>query len=179
MMKPPVTQDELNYRENFTNRVNAISNANSLFTDVESKARRLTILKNLVTSLHLGDEIIAEIQAEIEEAKENDKKAKAEEEAAKKAEGGSTGGKSGGNSNPDLDLGGSENNSEPEAPEESGGEEDLDLDLAPMPDSAIAEEGFKPTPGTSPLTEDQLFEDEDDLPTPEEADADRDFTKNN
>ena len=177
MMKPPVTQDELNYRENFTNRVNAISNANSLFTDVESKARRLTILKNLVTSLHLGDEIIAEIQAEIEEAKENDKKAKAEEEAAKKAEGGSEGGESGGNNN--LDLGSSESGSEPEAPEESGDEEDLDLDLAPMPDSAIAEEGFKPAPGTSPLTEDQLFEDEDDLPTPEEADSDRDFTKNN
>jgi hypothetical protein len=48
-----------------------------------------------------------------------------------------------------------------------------------MPDSELpAEESFKPAPGTSPLTEEQLFEDEDNLPTPEEADADRDFTEN-
>ena len=174
-MKTPVTQDELNYRENFTNRVNAISNANSLFTDIENKARRLTILKNLVSGLHLGDEVIAEIQAEIDEAKETAKK---EKEEAKNSGGGEGGGETGagtGGSEPLPEI-----SSEAEPTPEAGGEENLDLDLPPMPDSELsAEESFKPAPGTSPLHEDQLFEDEDDLPTPEEADADRDFTRNN
>ena len=162
-MRAPLSQEEIDFRTNFADRVTAISNVNGLFSDVEDKARRLTILKSLVTQLHLGDEILVEIQKEIEAAKEAAKKA--EEEAAAAAENGE-----GGEEDLDLDLDlGSE--------EESGGGEDLDL--TPMPDSELpAEESFKPTPGTSPLNEEQLFEDEDNLPTPEEADADRDFTEN-
>ena len=49
-----------------------------------------------------------------------------------------------------------------------------------MPDTEVkAEENFKPVSGTSALNEEQLFEDDDDLPTPEEADSERDFTENN
>ena len=79
-MQAPITLEEQTFRSNFSDRVTAISNVNSLFSDVEDKARRLTILKSLVGSLHLGDEIVAEIQKEIESAKEAAKKA--EEEAA-------------------------------------------------------------------------------------------------
>ena len=167
-MKAPVTVEEQTYRDNFSNRVTAISNVNGLFSDVEDKARRLTILKSLITSLHLGDDVAAEIDKEIAAAKEAAKKAADEEEAAAKegGEGGSEG------EDLDLDLGGGE--------EEAGGDEGGDLDLTPMPDTELpAEESFKPTPGTSPLNEEQLFEDEDNLPTPEEADGDRDFTENN
>ena len=121
-MQAPITLEEQTFRNNFSDRVTAISNVNSLFSDVEDKARRLTILKSLVGSLHLGDEIVAEIQKEIEAA----------EEAAKKAE-----------------------------------------------EEAAAEENFKPAPGMSVLNEEQLFEDDDDRPTPEEADSERDFTENN
>ena len=69
-MQAPITLEEQTFRSNFSDRVTAISNVNSLFSDVEDKARRLTILKSLVGSLHLGDEIVAEIQKEIESAKE-------------------------------------------------------------------------------------------------------------
>jgi len=159
-MRAPLTQEEVDYRSNFADRVTAISNVQGLFSDIEDKARRLTIVKSLVTSLHLGDEILAEIQKEIEAAQEAAKKA--EEEAANAKSEETSGGE-------ELDLGGNE--------EEAGSGEDLDLE--PMPDSELpAEESFKPTPGTSPLTEEQLFEDEDNLPTPEEADGDRDFTEN-
>ena len=59
-----------------------------------------------------------------------------------------------------------------------GGENDLDL--TPMPDTELkTEENFKPASGTSALNEEHLFEDDDDLPTPEEADSERDFTENN
>lgn len=166
-MRAPLTQEEQDYRANFSDRVTAISNVNGLFSDVEDKARRLTILKSLITTLHLGDDIAAEIDKEIDAAQEAAKKAAAEEKAAaaEGGEGGSEGGS--GSEDLDLDLGGEE---------ESGGE---DLDLEPMPDSELpAEESFKPAPGASALNEEQLFEDEDNLPTPEEADGDRDFTEN-
>ncbi len=158
-MQAPVTLEEQTFRSNFSDRVTAISNVNSLFSDVEDKARRLTILKSLVGSLHLGDEIVAEIQKEIEAAEEAAKKA--EEEAAAEAKENNAKGSD------ELDLS-----------TESGGDEDLDL--TPMPDTELkAEENFKPAPGTSVLNEEQLFEDDDDLPTPEEADSERDFTENN
>ena len=109
--------------------------------------------------MHLGDEIVAEIQKEIEAAEEAAKKA--EEEAAAEAKENNT------KNNDELDLS-----------TEDGGENELDL--TPMPDTELkAEENFKPAPGTSVLNEEQLFEDDDDLPTPEEADSERDFTENN
>ena len=158
-MQAPITLEEQTFRSNFSDRVTAISNVNSLFSDVEDKARRLTILKSLVGSLHLGDEIVAEIQKEIEAAEEAAKKA--EEEAAAEAK------ENNAESNDELDLS-----------TENGGEDDLDL--TPMPDAELkAEENFKPASGTSALNEEQLFEDDDDLPTPEEADGERDFTENN
>ena len=158
-MQAPITLEEQTFRSNFSDRVTAISNVNSLFSDVEDKARRLTILKSLVGSLHLGDEIVAEIQKEIDSAEEAAKKAE-EEAAAEEKESKSE-------SSDELDL-----------DTESSGEDDLDL--TPMPDTELkAEENFKPASGTSALNEEQLFEDDDDLPTPEEADSERDFTENN
>ena len=164
-MQAPVTQEEIDRRENLNNRANAISSINSLFSDIEDKARRLTILKSLVSSLHLGDEVADIIQKEIEAAEEAARKAKEAEEAeAAAAEGG-------GDLDLALDLG-----SDTKVEEKSS---DDDLDLAPMPDSEIAEEGFKADESKTILVEDGvLVEDTDDLPTPEEADYDRDFTKN-
>ena len=158
-MQAPITLEEQTFRSNFSDRVTAISNVNSLFSDVEDKARRLTILKSLVGSLHLGDEIVAEIQKEIEAAEEAAKKAEEDAVAEEK--------ESNSKSSDDLDLS-----------TESGDKDDLDL--TPMPDTEVkAEENFKPASGTSTLNEEQLFEDDDDLPTPEEADSERDFTENN
>jgi len=151
-MRAPVTQEEVSYRENFTNRVSAISNVNGLFTDIENKARRLTILKSLLATLELGGDISEVIQKEIEAA---------EEEAAKAAE--------------EAEAGGDEDMAAELAAAE--GDEAAD-DLAAMPDDAIAAEGFTSNGGGTLLAEDILFEEDNDLPTPEEADSDRDFTEN-
>ncbi len=166
-MRAPITQEELDYRENLNNRANAISSINSLFSDVEDKARRLTILKSLVSSLHLGDEVAEIIQKEIDAAEEAARKAKeAEEEEARLAK------ETGAGGDLDLDLGSTEDAN------------DDDLDLAPMPDEEIEEELEEPKEAEDEdsktiLVEDGvLIEDADDLPTPEEADNDRDFTEN-
>ena len=153
-MRAPVTQEEINYREDFTNRVSAISNVNSLFTDVENKARRLSILKSLIASLDLGGAIAEDLQKEIEAA---------EEEAAKAAEE-------------------SLNEDEVEDFETDAGDEGStgdDLDLTAMPDSELTTEGFMNNGGNTILTEDQSLFEDDDLPTPEEIDGNIDFTENN
>jgi hypothetical protein len=150
-MRAPVTQEEVSYRENLTNKVSALSNINSLFTDVENKARRLGILKSLIASLELGGSIMEEIQKEIEAAEEADALAAEEEALAGEAEAGAT---------------------------EGAGAVD-DTDLSAMPDSEIAaEEGFTTNGGGTFLTEDQSLFEADDLPSPEEADASIDFTQN-
>ena len=161
-MQAPITQEELDYRENLNNRANAISSINSLFSDVEDKARRLTILKALVAPLHLGDEVMDIIQKEVEAAEEAARKAKEAEEAEANAT--ETGGD---------DIVGLDTDTEIE---DSG---EVELDLSPMPDSEIAEENFKVDTTKTLLVEDGiLIEDVDDLPTPEEADTERDFTEN-
>lgn len=158
-MRAPLTQEEQDYRANFSDRVTAISNVNGLFSDIEDKARRLTILKSLITNLHLGDEIVTEIDKEINAAKEAAKKAAAEEDAENKDNE---------DTNDNLDS-----------------QDDMDLDLAPMPNEGLQVKNlFANNGGTTILTEDNdLLEDQDlleadNLPTPEEADDTIDFTEN-
>ena len=160
-MQAPVTQEEIDRRENLNNRANAISSINSLFSDVEDKARRLTILKSLVAPLHLGDEVMDIIQKEVEAAEEAARKAKEAEEAEAAAAA---------SDSLDLDIG------ESSVTNDSS---DDDLELAPMPDAELAEESFKSEDSKTILVEDGvLIEDAEDLPTPEEADYSRDFTEN-
>jgi hypothetical protein len=161
-MKAPVTQEEIDYRNEFTNKINAISSLQGLFTDVEDKPRRLRILKALIASLNYGDEINTEIDAEIAAA----------EEAAKKAE-------------EEAELEGTEGEgadlaapNEPAKPTETASEETAaeDIDLG----SLEALEAFNTSTGDI-LLEDQtgLFLTEEDLPSPEELDSDIDFSENN
>jgi hypothetical protein len=165
-MKTPLTQDELDYRANIAERISAISSAQALFTDIEDKTRRLTILKTLIGQLNYGDEVMDAIQKEIEATEVAEKKA-AEEAAAAELEGG-------GDAGADLDLGG--DTEEPVADE--GGDEDMDL--APMP-----MEGFTGNGGDATLLEDGIgndfvvLEESDDLPTPDQLNDALDFSENN
>jgi hypothetical protein len=112
----------------------------------------------LVSTLHLGDEVVDIIQKEVDAAEEASRKAREAEEAeAAAAEGTDSG---------SADTG----------TEDSG---EAEIDLSPMPDSEIAEEGFMADDSKTILVEDGvLIEDTDELPTPEEADIGRDFTEN-
>ena len=145
-MKTPVTQEEKDYRESLTNQISAISNMQSLFADVEDKARKLEILKVLVSGLNYGDELLTVIDQEIDAAKAA---AAAEAEAAK-----------------------AENSEENTTSEKTN----LDFDLG---EAGVAQEAFKATESAQPLVEDiDLVLDEEALPTPEELDNEKDFTKN-
>jgi hypothetical protein len=161
-MKAPVTQEEIDYRNEFTNKINAISSLQGLFTDVEDKPRRLRILKALIAPLNYGDEINTEIDAEIAAVEEAAKKA--EEEAALE-----------GTEGEDVEAV-PEDTTEAE-PEDTSAE---DIDLG----SLDTLEGFNNHEGEVLMEEQDINIDtamiltEDDLPSPEDLAADKDFSEN-
>lgn len=164
-MKTPATQEEIDSRNEFTNKINAISNLQGLFTDVEDKARRLRILKILIAPLNYGDEINAEIDAEIISAEEAAKKA-AEEAELEDLEG----------AEPDTTEATTDEPADASA--NGGGTEDIDLgSLADL-------ESFSHHDGELLLEDQELNIDtaivltEEDLPSPEELDPDKDFSEN-
>lgn len=169
-MTAPVTQEEIDSRDNFNNRATAISSVNSLFGEVEDKTRRLKILKTLVSTLNYGDEIPTILDEEIKATKQKEEEAKqaaldAEAEAAKEAAEAEA--QTEAPELPEVDL---------STAEEPTTEPESDIDLQPMPDSALEDSLSKK--GTTPLTEDtDVIIDEDDLPTPDELGED--FTKTN
>jgi hypothetical protein len=171
-MKAPLTQEEIDYRADLTNRISAISNLQGLFTDIEDKPRRLRILKELIVSLDYGDGIMKEINDEIKALEEAAKKEA--EEAAKAAE---------------LEAAGGEDTSEPAEIEEpadtdTGSEEDFDLQPVGV---EVGEKFETDAEGKIILTEDQELDlldqsefltEDDSLPTPDELDEKIDFSEN-
>ncbi len=158
-MKAPITQEEIDYRADLSNKINAISSIQGLFTDIEDKPRRLRILKTLLAALNYGDALNIEIDAEITAI---------EDAAASEAEGAE-----------DVATDEASGADEVEMPSEAGGE---DEDLG----SLDALESFDHGTGDL-LLEDQDLDDiksvniltEDDLPDPNELDAEKDFSENN
>ena len=156
-MKAPATQEEKDYRESLSNRVNTISNIQSLFSEVEDKSNKLNILKTLVSTLNYGDELTSILDKEIAIAEKQ--KQEAEEAKAKEAE---------------------------EAAKATATEEnadvsdetsDMDLDLG-MADVATNEEVESQGKENETLLESQDLIDTDDLPLPEDLAPNKDFTKN-
>lgn len=157
-MKAPITQEEIDYRSDLTNRISAISNMQSLFSDIEDKARRLEILKELIGTLNYGDGILQIIQEEINAL-----------EAAAKAE--------------EEEIENEETDSVSDETEDSS--EELG-ELGNSGDVEIAMESLEEDSGLIRLTEDQeifneseFLEESDFLPSPTELDENKDFTKNN
>ena len=151
-MKAPTTQEEIDYRAELTNKISAVSNFNSLFTDIENKPRRLKILKSLVSTLNFDEDVLNEIDAEITAAEQADKKAKedAEAEAAKQAE------LEKAEATADTDDLGNSSQAKLESLQRKQSTDTLDQQLNSL-----------------------ILEDTEDLPTPEEADDEIDFSKNN
>lgn len=161
-MKAPLTQEEIDYRSDLSNKINAISSLQGLFTDIEDKPRRLRILKALMGGLNYGDAINIEIDAEIKAIEEAAEKAAQEEEDQETAD------------TAELEV---------EATE-SEDTEDIDLgsladleSFTAMSENVLLEEMEEEK---EPVEVDTaLFLTEDDLPTPEDLDAEKDFSENN
>ncbi len=152
-MKAPVTQEEIDYRADLSNKITAISSMQGLFTDIEDKPRRLRILKALLASLNYGDAINAEIDAEI----------KAIEEAA--AEEANAEGEDGGGG----DVVAEETPSD--TTEDSGDDEDLGS-------LETLEASFSVGNGNVLLEDADMLIEGDDLPSPADLSAETDFSEN-
>ena len=155
-MKAPITQEEIDYRADLSNKINAISSIQGLFTDIEDKPRRLRILKALMGGLNYGDAIFAEIDGEIKAIEE----AAAEEAANAELEGG-TEGETAETASTQADA--------------TDNGDDIDLGSLDTLESFNNHEGDLLLEGQTGL--DILTEDE--LPSPADLDSEKDFSENN
>lgn len=154
-MKAPITQEEIDYRADLSNKVTAISSIQSLFTDIEDKPRRLRILKALLSSLNYGDEINTEIDAEIKALE--DAAATAEEQEGAEDDLAAENGSESQDSADDLDLG--------------------SLETLENWNSGNGSENLLEEQATDTLN--SLYLTEDDLPAPNELNSEKDFSENN
>ena len=149
-MKAILSQEEKDYRENFSNRVSAISSFLSLFSEVDNKERKLKILKSAVKSLNYDENILRILDEEIADAakqiEEEREKVRQEAEAA------------------------ATESAQQEA-NASAEEADDGLTLSPMPENLTND-------SNEILTEAADLDDENNLPTPEELDENKDFSNN-
>lgn len=155
-MKAPITQEEIDYRAGLTNKINAISSIQGLFTDIEDKPRRLRILKTLLSALDYGDTLNVEIDAEI----------KAIEDAAVEAE------------NEATDETESSEPVETEPTEESS---DMDLGSLDALENFNIGEGnlLLEEQEVSSILDTSMILTEDELPAPADLDTEKDFSENN
>lgn len=65
-MLPPVTQDDLDRRENLSNKVQLTRDTMDMLADIQDPATKLKILKNLLSSYITDPDILSLIQGEIE-----------------------------------------------------------------------------------------------------------------
>lgn len=65
-MQAPTTQEELDRRDNLSNKIGVASDMMNMFADIEDPISKLKILKNLVSNIVTDDEIIQILQKEIE-----------------------------------------------------------------------------------------------------------------
>lgn len=65
-MVPPVTQDELDRRDNTSNKVQLTSDIMNMLSDIEDQTTKLKILKNLLSGFLTDPEVIDLIQGEID-----------------------------------------------------------------------------------------------------------------
>lgn len=186
-MKAPLTQAEKDYRTDLTERISAISNMISLFSDVENKARRLAIVKNFIATLNYGDEVLTIIDEEIAAIKEKESRetAQAEEDAKKQKEleiqeaNGEEPSKPSSTLSPIKEKELPPEQVKPEEPFDESPADELDLGLS----SIAAMEAFETKAKTKTKKDQDLLNvdvvlDEDHLPSPEEIGEGINFTEN-
>lgn len=65
-MQAPTTQEELDRRDNMSNKIGIVSDMMNIFGDIDDPVAKLKILKNLVSNVVTDDEIIQLLQEEID-----------------------------------------------------------------------------------------------------------------
>ena len=93
-MLPPTTQEEIDRRENFKNKISYVRDTMDLFTDIDSTSMKLKLLKALLSSAITDPEVIQLLQEQIDaiemeqeeienEVAESEKGSESEEEEEK------------------------------------------------------------------------------------------------
>lgn len=78
-MLPPITQEELDRRENLSNRLGVIQDIVTLLDGIENPVIKLNIVKALLSTAMVDDEVISLIQEQIDALKSDEEEGSAEE----------------------------------------------------------------------------------------------------
>lgn len=70
-MQVPLTQEELDRRDNIANKIRVVADTMGLLTDIEQPTIRLKILKSLMSDIIADPEVIASIQDQIDDLETN------------------------------------------------------------------------------------------------------------
>ena len=81
-MLAPTTQEEIDRRENLSNKVALTSDIMNMLTDIEDTETKLKILKSLLSNILTDGEVISLIQEEIDKLEEQKEEAATDEEIA-------------------------------------------------------------------------------------------------
>ena len=177
-MQPPITQEELDRRDNMANRIRVTSDIiSTLSNEIDTKSTRLKVIKELVSPIVNDEEVIGLIQDEIDKVKrkeERDKEELREEEFDREI----APMRGGPREEPFFneptfnmdELERSEEGREELPPVRDMGMGEETPELAPVSEEGIVEEDIKPDENKEILTEEA--EEDDYLPSPSELGVD-------
>lgn len=144
-MQTPVTQEELDRRENMRNRMGVVNDVmNQVSNVIDDPILKVKILKSLLSQTVTDPEVISLLQEHIDKLEEE---AEAKEESGEDKKKTDKGPKGGGNTDIDVLLGGGPSGPTPEGPEETpeGGEE-IETPAEPTEGPTGGEESYLPSP---------------------------------
>ena len=81
-MLPPITQEELDRRENLSNRLAVIQDTITILDGIEDPVIKLNIVKALLSTAMVDDEVINLIQEQINELKSDEEEGITEEDTS-------------------------------------------------------------------------------------------------
>lgn len=124
-MVPPTTQEEIDKRDNTSNKINMIGDIMNLVADIEDQSKKFRVLKSLISDVVSDEELILVLQECIDELEEQEEQGADTTDGESETDFDSFGG-GGGENDFNFDFGGEpsggEENFETEGGEESGEE---------------------------------------------------------
>lgn len=128
-MVPPTTQEEIDKRENTSQKVQLVGDVMNLLSDIEDQSKKFRVLKSLLSDVISDEELILVLQECIDELEEQEEQGEDTTDGSSDVDYDSIGG-GGDDFNFDMDFGG-------------GGESDFDLDTT---STETSEEETLPSP---------------------------------
>ena len=105
-MVPPTTQEEIDKRENTSQKIQVIGDIMNLLSDIEDQSKKFRVLKSLISDVVSDEELILVLQECIDELEEQEEQGEDTTDGESDVDFGDLGGGGGDDFNFDMDFGG-------------------------------------------------------------------------